>query len=203
MAYVFNLWNFYQSAESLCEFDITPANLPLIKEGTDEFIRECLKAFAITAEPAAWTITPFRSYYFSEYVEPNQPWEGRWDIGWIVRVSLRQPLTNHVNKLVDLPVPLDASDATWTYGEHDPRHETSALVVSVQAGEPMALNDQVKEISNGAIDKVQIRSYENHRTEIRRIFQGVVFPQWIEQGDRILEKLRQGGGWVNFRQWGT
>jgi len=99
MAYVFNLWNLYQTGEYSCEFDVTPADLSRIKDGTDEFIRACLAAFNVMNEPAGWSVTPFRSYYYAEYIESGRPWEGRWDIGWTVRVTLRLPLATYRQRL--------------------------------------------------------------------------------------------------------
>src|SRR6266480_1604390 len=56
MAYVFNLWNFYKTGERTCEFDVTPANLPRIKDGTEEFILSCLTALDVRAKAREWKI---------------------------------------------------------------------------------------------------------------------------------------------------
>jgi hypothetical protein len=200
MAYVFNLWNFYQAAERVCEFDITPADLPRIKDGTDEFIRSCLNAFGVTNEPTEWIITPFRSYYHSEYIGCDRPWEGRWDIGWTVRVILRQALTNHANILVDLPVDLDARDTTWKFGEEDPRHDTTALVIAVCRGSVNDITNLAMETVNDPLGELGIRSYQSDLFQLRQIFRGVTFPQWVGTGDAIVEKFNRHGGSVNFRE---
>lgn len=208
MAYLFNLWNAYQPDDYVFEFDVTSANLPKMKDGSAEFVRACLMTFGVDIEPRSWQVTPTRCYYLSDYIGPREAWEDRWYTAWRVRVALRDPQRRSELGLARLPETLDALDSTWRHDFRDPRHDTTALIISVHIGSSNQLNRIAKQILDGARrgedlqtePELSSRAYKGEVHQLRLLFKDISFPAWIENGDRIVDLCRTLGGMVNFRE---
>jgi hypothetical protein len=52
-----------------CRFDVTPTEFLLLGRGTPEVISDFLLNMHIEAEPSTWSVTPFCTYYYSEFLD--------------------------------------------------------------------------------------------------------------------------------------
>jgi hypothetical protein len=52
-----------------CRFDVTPTQFSLLGRGTPELITDFLLNMQIEAEPATWSVTPFRTYYYAYFTD--------------------------------------------------------------------------------------------------------------------------------------
>ncbi len=98
-----------------CRFDATPAQFSLLGRGTPELITDFLLNMRVEAEPSSWTITPFRTYYYSQFPD-SKDWGDVFPRAFEVRVRFAKPLVG------PRPEPFrqwgsSASDPTWDANE--------------------------------------------------------------------------------------
>jgi hypothetical protein len=97
------------------EMVVTDSDSDQIADGTDEFVGGLLRDLEIELKPTRWTLTTYRSLYYSDYLDEG--WEGRWPIVRKVRVEL--PAVPY-----KLPVArygwihTNATDSSWTPEKH-------------------------------------------------------------------------------------
>jgi len=94
------------------ELLITRGDVSGIADGTREFAQVLLATLGVNADVTAWTVEPFRSTYFSEYLD-EEDWRDRWQPVWRIGIqtsaeidSLPEPAENGVGT--------DAGDDSWT-----------------------------------------------------------------------------------------
>jgi hypothetical protein len=208
VAYLFNLWNLFWTSADTCEFDISPANMPRVKDGGAEFVAACLNAFGIDIQPRSWEITPSRCYYLSEYISPSDPWQDRWGIAWSVRVKLVVPSARVRHHLSGVPVTMDAPDLTWRYDDEDPRYDSTALIISVHKGQRQRVETLERMLGESATQSnkyipavfTALHDYSAHLFELRMLVRNISFPDWVESADRLTSMCREHDGTVNFRK---
>jgi hypothetical protein len=205
MVYLFNLWNFFQLTDQCCEFDVTMANMPRMREGTAEWISECLSAFGLNLPARSWEVMPFRSYYFSSYPY-DEDWRDRWPEGWTVRVNFDSRI-DVPNKPLNLPIQIDTPDTTWDGEFKDPRHNNTALLISNHRTSLTFVEQLANEIviQAGASGKLSsqpelsIVSFGDDRHQLRIIFHGVTFPNLVDTLENLLDLCKQQGGTINWQ----
>jgi hypothetical protein len=203
MAHTFNLWNFYPLSSRVCSFDITPADISKINQGSGDFIAACLEAFQVRVPPASWTITPFRSYYFSDYTSSGESWGDRWSKGWNILVSVKSDLELSASVVLDrLPIFLDALDPTARPDDDSAPHNQTALVVSVyyKLWEETIEEMVLQELQPLPVPEVSVQRYPTNEHQVRLLFRNVSFPDWLPTGEGLLEAFRKRGGSVNKRE---
>ena len=205
MAHLFNLWNFYPLSSRVCSFDVTPANISKVNRGSADFITACLEAFEVRVPSVSWTITPFRSYYFSDYTSSGESWRDRWSKGWNILVDLRSEFEWSAPVVLDrLPIFLDALDSTARPDDDSAPHDHAALVVSLfrSQWEEAITEGVLQEVRSLPAPQVSVYGYATNERQLRLLFRDVSFPDWLPAGERLLEALRKRGGSVNRRDLG-
>jgi hypothetical protein len=98
-----------------CRFDATPAQFELLGRGTPELIADFLLSMHVEAEPSTWSVTPFRTYYYSQFPDSTD-WREVFPRAFEVRVRFATPFVG--------PRPetfrqwgASASDLTWDANE--------------------------------------------------------------------------------------
>jgi len=66
-----------------------------IGRGSQSYIQNLLRDIGVDATPVEWSITPYRSSYYSEYDDEDEAWRDRWRLVWCVQVA--------ADRLIDLP----------------------------------------------------------------------------------------------------
>ncbi|MDQ3819310.1 MAG: hypothetical protein M3362_16760 [Acidobacteriota bacterium] len=207
MTYLFNLWNFFQHSDNICEFDITRANMPRMKDGTSEWVKDCLSAFGLDVDVSTWEVKPFRSHYFSDYWDSTN-WQDRWTAGWNIRVVTKDKMPSFVNRLSTLPEHISTSDTTWEYGFVDPRHDSTALLISDYKGQLIRVEQLEQQVlaEAGAGDKligkhqVSIRSFGESMHQLRIFFYESIFPDSVDVLENLVELCRRNGSATNWRE---
>jgi hypothetical protein len=202
---IFNLWNRYLPSDDICEFDVTMANAPRIKDGTSEFLEACLKALKVPNPPCSWRIRPFRSRFYSDYTGAGEAWEDRWADGWEVRVALEGSIENLESRLAEFPCRVNAIDRSWDGMTHDPLHDSTALLISVFRDEQTAretgrmLLESVRLHGVRGTHEVSVHAFGAKRHQLRVWFSDIGFPDWVHPGDEFCVLFEQMGGIVNRR----
>jgi hypothetical protein len=190
------------------EFDITTANAPRMKEGTSRFIESCLNMTGVKKKAIEWNVTPFRSYYFSDYLAKKEHWEDRWADGWMVNVIVDSRVEDFTNSCVPLPIKIDEEDETWDYNYQDPNHDRNALMISVfnesdtnvDSTRDLILKEINRRVSKDRVGiDISTRALDDKYYQLRVLLQGVQFPNWIEVGDHLLGYIKELKGIVNYR----
>lgn len=73
-----------------CRFDVTPSEFSLLGRGTPELITDFLLSMHVEAEPTTWSITPFRTYYYSQFPDSTS-WGDVFPRAFEVRVRFAKP----------------------------------------------------------------------------------------------------------------
>ena len=204
----FNLWNPYAIAPRVLEFDVTPTEIGILKDGTIDWISHCLRAWEISLLPAQWRVIPFRSNFYSDYPDELH-WEERWPKGWLIRVEFNEDipiLSAFSNKF---PVGIDAIDLSAENGCCDPPcHENAVLVVSEFAS-PSTNYERIQQefVRLARVDlgeatqfQVSVRILPNQNWQIRTLIEHTEFPNCIPTLDGLRDYLSGQGGAITWRK---
>src|ERR1700761_6043478 len=131
MVPIFNLWNIYFPGDDTCEFDVTMANAPRLKNGSLELITASLEALEVPNRPRDWRLRPFRSQFYSDYPDSRERWEDRWPIGWEIKVWLEGQTRGLDSRLEEFPRRISVLDATWDGSDDQSARASDALLISV------------------------------------------------------------------------
>jgi len=207
MAYHFNLWNFYKSADRVCEFDVTAANMPRMKDATREWIEDCFAAFELKASVSTWEVRPFRSHYFSSYPDEDD-WQDRWTRAWNVSVVTQDEIPDSHLKLEGLPRKIESPDPTWSSGFVDPRHEVNAMLISNFRSETAKVVEIEQAVLAAARSEdllatkpvAEIRSVDKSIHQLRILFEAHL-PECVAPLEGLLESCRKYDGITNWAAW--
>lgn len=203
----FNLWNPYVIAPRVLEFDVTPTEVGILKDGTIDWISHCLEALEINLLPTQWSIVPFRSNFYSDY--PNElEWKDRWPIGWLIRVEFNQDIPILSTFSNRFPVGIDKFDLSAESGYYDPRHETNALAVSefVSAiGNSERIQQEFIRVARIALGEashyqLSIRILPDRNWQLRTLIENTEFPNSVSGLDGLRDYLYQQGGAITWRK---
>jgi hypothetical protein len=97
---------------SMIEVIVTRGETSGIADGTSEFARAVLEGIGVKADVSAWTVTPCRTKYFSEYLgEPD--WRDNWQLVWKIRIQTTMPV-DRLPELKQNGIGTDAGDNSWS-----------------------------------------------------------------------------------------
>lgn len=85
----YNIWNpnIRSDTPKVLEFVLTNGDVTGGVDQGKEFIEGLLKDIGIEAQASSWLIEPFRSNYFSEYLDEGN-WRDIWQLVWRIQVAL-------------------------------------------------------------------------------------------------------------------
>jgi hypothetical protein len=203
---LFNLWNFYQLSPKEIELDVTRANMPRLNTGSEEWVANALSAFDVHAQISSWSLKPFRSFYYTDYIDA-EVWEDRWPEGWLLQVIFVDAINIDTNKFYNLPAHSGESDPTWAYGFRSPEHDQNALIVSDLAKTFSASEEVMQKLINQTTNRFgheiecqsQIRTFGGRSHQLRLFVGGIRFPEALSDLEDTLEFCRGEGGAVNWR----
>ena len=110
-----HIWNPYIGPDQpgKLEFILTRSDADAIAEGTKEFVEELLRDIGAKAEVIHWSIKPYRSNYYSDYLGIND-WRGTWEPIWKVAVET----VSEFDPLPEINSPwieTNAVDGSWLF----------------------------------------------------------------------------------------
>jgi hypothetical protein len=127
----------------------------------DQFITQVLSDLGVQQPPAHYTFRPFRTKYYSYYVN-EADWQDNWVLLWKVQIDLTVPLT-------ELPKYFDAYIDTDAYGENwvDEPAESEPITCLVMANAPTSTTlhtciDQLKHNFDTTGWRFEVFEYVEH-----------------------------------------
>jgi hypothetical protein len=113
-----------------CRFDVIPTQFSLLGRGTREVITEFLLNMHVEAEPSTWSVTPFRTYYYSQF--PNsESWGDVFPRAFEVRVRFAKPFVG----------PRPEAFRQWGSSADDPTWDADALPLRWSKGKVIIVTD--------------------------------------------------------------
>jgi len=113
-----------------CRFDATPAQFSLLGRGTPELISDFLLNMHVEAEPSTWSVTPFRTYYYSQFPDSAE-WGDVFPRAFEVRVRFANPFVG----------PRPAAFEQWGSSADDPTWDPLTLPTEWSKGKVIIVAD--------------------------------------------------------------
>ena len=201
------LWSPTLVDERTVEVIVTRGDLNGIAHGTKEFAAGVLETLGIDAEVEGWTVTPYRSKYFSEYLGEDD-WRDNWQPVWRLAVETTAPLGD-VPKLATNGVGTEAGDDTATpENSLSDDAEVNCLVIGDFGSDPDA--DKAKAASTQVLEEAgrdapQFRDVPLtngvHQLQIDLgLFPGTFYAEGAPLAENVIEACEEAGGSTHFQQ---
>ncbi|MFE7705454.1 hypothetical protein ACFU6I_06540 [Streptomyces sp. NPDC057486] len=103
------------SGEMIAVVELKPTNISQVSSGSMDFIQEISDALHLPLQVKDWSITPFRSAYYSDYPESDD-WEDQFPLCWRITLTGQRKYTQHSDPDIlptFLPLTFDGYDSTW------------------------------------------------------------------------------------------
>jgi len=205
------IWNPYVPPDhpKTLDFVITNGDVPNGIPRSKEFIERVLKDMGIEANVASWSIEPYRTSYYSEYLDEDD-WRGIWQLVWKARVVT----TKEIGKLPEMRVPWIGTNATgrgyWEGPDDDAA--VGCLVISdfdsegalKKAQAAITDSDELKEMQQRysvgapAFSRSEVLGkYQQLQIDLGE-FSGEFFAQGADYAQRVMELCQQAKGTVHF-----
>jgi hypothetical protein len=113
-----------------CRFDVTPTEFLLLGRGTPEVISDFLLNMHIEAEPSTWSVTPFCTYYYSQFPD-SKSWEDVFRRTFEVRVRFAKPFVG----------PRPEAFQQWVSSAEDPTWDPLELPLDWSKGKVIIVTD--------------------------------------------------------------
>lgn len=193
------------------EFILTRGDSDAVAGGTRQFAEELLQDIGIQATVTSWSIKPYRTSYFSEYLDSDD-WQDTWQPVWKVRIVT----TAHLGRVPKIDGPwteTDATDGSWSRADYlDDDTVIGCLVIS-DFTRKAALNKAQSAITKDETVQAMQRRYAvrapafSHSVALGKYpqlqidlgaFPGEFFAHGADYAVHVRECCRQMGGRVNF-----
>jgi hypothetical protein len=200
---LFNIWHPHLLTSTRLVLDITPAEADLVRVGTKSFVSDCLRTVGVPGSASGWNIITARQSYYSDYTH-SPDWRARWDIVWILDVTLSSP--GYLPEPVGI-VPYKtaaADDSADGYDEpadlnralllasfpkrKNIEQEISDTVLNWKAGAGLAIDNPLTWLPQGG-----------GRLLVRGLIDSLKFPDAIDELETLHENWRRAGGVTNWR----
>ncbi len=201
---IFNVWNPARTSDDEVAFDVTQANAPRVAAGDANWIASCLRAIGVSAKASGWSIQPARCYFYSDYAEEPE-WRDRWPDTWIVKTRLDGRAPDEFGPPSPLPRLVDQYDSTWSYGETDPEHDRTALLILIVRGSIKDASEARDRILTSIPLKLPTPTTIVEKvcadwSRIRILLTGSLFPDQAEPIEKLLLQCRQQNLVINRNQ---
>ena len=130
MTTAYQIWGLHKAIDNpnqVC-FIVTEGGLGLFSIGyDDQFIDNLLSDLGVGGVVTDWVITPYRSYYHSEYIDIDEEWQDRWYIIWKAQIEF-----DLIPDLIPINKPCIGTNASWQDHRSWPKNDEpiGCLVVS-------------------------------------------------------------------------
>src|SRR5260370_34107631 len=110
-----HIWNPYivPNQPRKLEFMLTRSDADGVAGGTKEFMEEMLRDIGTKADVINWSIKPYRSNYYSDYLDIDD-WRGTWEPIWKVIIETVSEF-NPLPKINSPWIETDAVDGSWLF----------------------------------------------------------------------------------------
>ncbi len=208
----FYIWNPYilPNNENL-EFILTNGNTGYGIFKDSEFIQNLLSDLKIEAKIETWSVVPYRSNYYSEYLDEHD-WRGKWQIVWKFSIFMKECIV----KLPAINVPWIATNATgqkWWDGPDD-NDPINCLVISdfdnnIKLQKAQKAINQEKNLAllrtrySVRLPKYSysevLGKYKQLQVDLDR-FPAIFFKQGADYAEEVLKLCRQFNGIIHYQE---
>lgn len=208
----FYIWNPYILPNSKkLEFILTNGDTGYGIFRDKEFVENLLPDLKIKAKIETWSLLPYRSNYYSEYLDEDD-WRDRWQIIWKFSILMEE----YFVKLPAITIPWIATNATgqkWWNGPDD-NDSINCLVVS-----DFNSNSKLREAQQAITQekklalfrkKYSVRlpkfSYSEVLGKYKQLqidldlFPAIFFEQGADYAEEVLELCKQFNGTIHYQE---
>lgn len=173
------------------------------------FAESILKDISVEANVTAWTPVPYRSNYYSEYID-EEDWRDIWQVVWKVRVETSSKInTLQPHSLVSW-IPTDAIGEEWL--DKPDGEPVGCLAISDFDSEAMLQKAQAKIANNALLKKMReqylvgepifsrseiLGQYQQLQIDLGK-FEDSFFQKGADYAELVLKLCKQMGGTVHF-----
>jgi len=193
--------------------DIRQSDLYSLGTGSRSFVEACLAECLIPGKPVAWSLTPGRLFYYTDYPGTTHSWKERWQAFWTMRVELDQNVTDEPRSLhqrgpvasTDL---IDETGGEWFANPEEEENKMNGLAVLIAtttkaAGELAELSQRVankiESILPGCSVTTQVRRYAGDWYMLRFLIgKPSLFPDAVKELDELQAFLAAEGVCVHM-----